>query len=101
MPREVALEQLIEIELLAELESPYIVTYYDSFIEGTMINIIMEYCQHGDLQICIKRQNGKSLNDNLIWKVFIQICLGIYYLHNKDILHRDVKTLNILLGKDN
>ncbi len=49
MPKEVALEQLLEIELLAELESPYIVTYYDSFIEDTMINIIMEYCQHGDL----------------------------------------------------
>jgi NIMA (never in mitosis gene a)-related kinase len=101
MPKEVALEQLLEIELLAELESPYIVTYYDSFIEDTMINIIMEYCQHGDLQSFIKRQNGKAFIDNLIWKVFIQICLGIYYLHSKDIVHRDLKTLNILLGKDN
>lgn len=44
MPKEVALEQLMEIELLGELESPYIVGYYDSFIESTKINIIMEYC---------------------------------------------------------
>jgi NIMA (never in mitosis gene a)-related kinase len=101
MPKEVALEQLLEIELLAELESPYIVTYYDSFIENTMINIIMEYCQHGDLQSFIKRQNGKPLIENMIWKIFIQICLGVYYLHSKDIVHRDLKTLNILLGKDN
>lgn len=34
----------MEIELLGELESPYIVSYLDSFIEGTNINIIMEYC---------------------------------------------------------
>lgn len=55
MPKEVALEQLMEIELLGELDCPYIVGYYDSFIEGTNINIIMEYCQHGDLQTYIKR----------------------------------------------
>lgn len=44
MPKEKALEQLMEIELLATLESQFIVTYYDSFIDDTMINIIMEYC---------------------------------------------------------
>ena len=49
MPKEIALEQLIEIELLGELDSPYIVGYFDSFIEDTKINIIMEYCSNGDL----------------------------------------------------
>jgi len=49
----------MEIELLGELESPFIVGYYDSFIKDTMINIIMEYCSNGDLQSFIKRQNGK------------------------------------------
>lgn len=44
MPKEIALEQLMEIELLGELDSTYIVGYLDSFIEGTNINIIMEYC---------------------------------------------------------
>lgn len=71
MPKEVALEQLLEIELLGELESTYIVGYLDSFIEGCNINIIMEYCQHGDLETFIKRQNGKAFNDNFIWKTFI------------------------------
>lgn len=91
----------MEIELLGELESPYIVAYYDSFIEDNRINIIMEFCQHGDLESFLKRQNGKSLQENLIWKIFINICLGLHYLHSKDIIHRDMKTLNIMLGKDN
>jgi len=101
MPKEVALKQLMEIEMLAEVESPYIVGYYDSFIQDTMINIIMEYCHNGDLESYIQRQNGKALSENIIWKMFIQICLGLYYLHQKNILHRDLKTLNIMLGKDN
>ena len=33
-----------EIELLGELDSPYVVGYLDAFIEDTKINIIMEYC---------------------------------------------------------
>jgi NIMA (never in mitosis gene a)-related kinase len=100
MPKEIALEQLMEIELLGELDSQFIVGYFDSFIEDTKINIIMEYCQNGDLQSYLKRQNGKPLVENFIWKVFIQICLGIHYLHSRGVLHRDLKTLNIFLGKD-
>jgi serine/threonine protein kinase len=45
----------MEIELLAELESPFIVGYLDSFIEDARINIIMEYCSVGDLQSYIKK----------------------------------------------
>jgi len=85
---------------LGELDYLFVVGYLDAFIEDTKINIIMEYCQNGDLQSYIKRQNGKLFTDNFIWKVFIQICLGVHYLHSKGILHRDLKTLNILLGKD-
>lgn len=73
---------MMEIELLAELDSPYIVGYLDAFIEDTKINIIMEFCQNGDLQTYIKRQNGKLFTENFVWKVFIQICLGVHYLHS-------------------
>ena len=44
IPSYAAFEAMQEIELLAELESHYIVGYHDSFIDDTRINIIMEYC---------------------------------------------------------
>ena len=102
LPSYAAFEAMQEIELLAELDSHFIVGYHDSFIDETRINIIMEYCQHGDLSTYIKKQNGKQLIDNFIWKVFIHICLGLHYLHSKSaIIHRDIKSLNIFLTKDN
>lgn len=101
LPAEGAFEAMQEIATLAELDSHFVVGYCDSFIDGTCINIIMEYCQHGDLCTCIKKQNGRPFATNFIWKVFIHICLGMHYLHSKNVIHRDLKSLNIFLTKDN
>jgi serine/threonine protein kinase len=55
---------------MGELDSIYIVGYFDSFIEGTQINIIIEFCQYGDLQGFINKQ-VKPLTENAIWKALI------------------------------
>lgn len=57
----------------------------------------MEYCIKGDLCKYIKSQMGKPIKEETIWKFIIQIMIGLYYLHSKKILHRDIKTLNIFL----
>ena len=91
---------LNEVKILSSLDNPYIVKYYDSFIEKNMLNIFMEYCEGGDLSQYMKQFNGKPLHENKIWKFFIQMCLGLDYIHQKKILHRDIKSLNIFLTKD-
>lgn len=91
-----------ESKILASLNSIFIVKYYDSFIDNNNLNIIMEYCDGGDLSHLLNNQMkaGKMPSEDKIWKFFIQISLGIAYIHNKKILHRDLKTLNIFLTKD-
>lgn len=63
-----------EISILGSLSSPHIVSYIDSFVSGTKVNIIMEFCEFGDLQSYIVnkwRQGSKTLSENKIWAYFI------------------------------
>ena len=45
MPRREALQAMTEIDIHGQLiENPFTVKYYDSFISGTRVNIVMEFC---------------------------------------------------------
>ena len=94
-----------EAEILSSLNNKYIVKYYESFQIGLNLYIVMEYCEKGDLCTYMsERQKNKKNNyyfhEDFIWKLFIQISIGLYYIHSKKILHRDIKTLNIFLTKE-
>jgi len=91
---------VLEATILSRINSPYIVKFYDSFADKNQINIVMEYCENGDLGQYLKRQTGKLLTESKIWKFFVEMCLGLQYLHANKILHRDVKTINMFLTKD-
>ena len=72
MTTEQAFEAIEEISVQATIDSPYVVSYYDSFIEGNSINIVMEYCRHGDLCTYLSKLD-KYLSENAVWKNYIQI----------------------------
>lgn len=74
-------EALKEIVQLEKLDSSFIVGYFDTFYDNDQMNIITEFCHHGNLCDYIRKQQGKPFIENFIWKVFIHICLGVYYLH--------------------
>ena len=91
-----------EAKILSLIKSKYVVKYYESFLEDDNLNIVMEYCDNGDLCNYLNKQKNKSrpLNEDLIWEIFIKITLGLTTMHKMKILHRDLKTLNIFLKKD-
>ena len=91
-----------EVKILSLIKSKYVVKYYESFLEENNLNIVMEYCDNGDLCNYLKEQQmkNKPLKEDLIWKIFIKITLGLTTIHKMKILHRDLKTLNIFLKKN-
>ena len=91
-----------EVKILSLIKSKYVVKYYESFLEDDNLNIVMEYCDNGDLNNYLNEQKKKNkpLKEDLIWKIFIKITLGLTTIHKMKILHRDLKSLNIFLKKD-
>lgn len=88
---------LNEAKIMKNIQSPYIVKYFNSFIEKEKFYICMEYCSGGDLAQFLKGQMGKPVNEDVIWKFTLQIMLGLKDLHAKKILHRDIKSMNVFL----
>lgn len=59
-------------------------------------DIIMSYCQGGDLLNALTECNG-GLEMRLVQRIFTELCLAVKYLHDNLIIHRDLKLENILL----
>ncbi|TVY13708.1 Cytokinesis protein sepH [Lachnellula arida] len=87
-----------EIDLLKNLNHDNIVKYLGFVKSSDCLNIILEYCENGSLHsIC--KSYGK-FPENLVGVYMGQILLGLQYLHDQGVIHRDIKGANILTTKD-
>uniref|UniRef100_A0A665SX27 non-specific serine/threonine protein kinase n=1 Tax=Echeneis naucrates TaxID=173247 RepID=A0A665SX27_ECHNA len=89
-----------EVAVLAKMSHPNIVQYKESFEEGGSLYIVMDYCEGGDLFKKINAQKGLLFSEEQILDWFVQICLALKHVHDRKILHRDIKSQNIFLTKD-
>ena len=94
-----------EVRILASINHPNVIGYKEAFWDekSSTLNIVMEYADGGDLQSKInimKNENG-FFNESLIWHYSIQMIQGLKALHDKKIMHRDLKSANIFLVKEN
>ncbi|NXG08268.1 NEK5 kinase, partial [Sakesphorus luctuosus] len=89
-----------EVILLAKMNHANIVTFYASLQEKNKLYIVMEYCDGGDLMKRINMQHGVLFDEDQILSWFVQISLGLKHIHDKKILHRDVKSQNIFLSNN-
>lgn len=93
-----------ELRLLEKLKHPNIVGFRESFkayLDGEQkMCIVMDLADGGDLGSLIKRtkKSGCQLNERKILRYFVQIGLGVQYMHYHKVMHRDIKAANIFLA---
>jgi len=92
-------EALSEAEVLQSLSHPNIIGYDDAFVCGERLCIVMEYADRGDLSASIERRraSGHRYHEREAMAVFSQLALALQYVHERRVIHRDVKTQNVFL----
>lgn len=88
-----------EVTLLKRLHHPNIIGYYESFKAEGALSIVMQYAEGGTMDKMICEQRGTKFPEESVLNYFTQVAVGLEYMHSKQILHRDLKTQNILLNK--
>ena len=94
-------DTLREVRFLRQNRHPCIIDVYDGFMtsQPRMLYIIMPYCEGGDLDTVIKnaKKSRTPISEEKIVRWVIQIGLGIHFLHENSVVHRDLKPNNIML----
>ncbi len=87
-----------EAELAGNLRHPNITTIYDFGIQDNIPYIVLEFLTGEDLDKKIKRGELFSLEEKL--RILIEVCKGLHYAHENNIIHRDIKPANIRIQED-
>ncbi|CAD8121901.1 unnamed protein product [Paramecium sonneborni] len=85
-----------EIEVLRQINSEHVIKFIEFFQSENQCYIVLEFCNSGDFeQLWTKR--GKKIPENEVIAYMKQVLAGMQALHEKNILHRDLKLPNILI----
>lgn len=84
-----------EIDLLQGLHHENIVRYLGTSTDDNYLNIFLEYVPGGSIAMMLKQYN--TFQEPLIQNFVRQILAGLSYLHERNIIHRDIKGANILV----
>ncbi|CBQ69408.1 related to Serine/threonine protein kinase [Sporisorium reilianum SRZ2] len=87
-----------EIQVLKDVRHPNIVRLYEVIESDRYIGIVLEYASGGELFDHILAH--KYLKEEHACRLFAQLISGVSYLHQKKIVHRDLKLENLLLDRN-
>lgn len=86
-----------ERNLLAEVDSAYIVKLYCSFQDDEFLYLIMEYLPGGDMMTLLMRKDTLTEDESRFYVA--ETILAIESIHKHNYIHRDIKPDNLLLDR--
>lgn len=89
-----------ESKILHHTNHPYICKLYAAFRTEVLSVLVLDYCPLGDLSQYLKSTPNQSLPELTVIACLAELCSAITYLHNHNIIHKDIKPGNIMIGSD-
>ena len=81
-------------------QSPYIIPFIDELEVEDNVYLVTKYARGGNLLNYLNARGITRLPENLALMIFMQIAHGLYDIHSSNVVHRDLKHLNIFLSNN-
>ncbi|XP_042418565.1 serine/threonine-protein kinase STY46-like isoform X4 [Zingiber officinale] len=88
-----------EVFILKNVQHENVVRFVGACTKPPQLCIVTEYMQGGNLYDYLHKQHN-ILELSMLLKISIDVCKGMEYLHNNNIVHRDLKTANLLIDSN-
>ncbi|KAJ4819409.1 protein tyrosine kinase family protein [Rhynchospora pubera] len=92
-------EFIQEVNILREVQHKNIVRFIGACIKAPQYSIVTEFMSGGNLYDYLHKQKNVLELPKLL-KFALDVCRGMDYLHQNSIIHRDLKTANLLMDKE-
>lgn len=87
-----------EMQQLAQVSHPHVVSFYHHFFEDGHLHLVMEYCSKGSLDEHLAK--AASFPERQVFEWALQLCSALSHVHGRGIVHHDIKPQNVLFAAD-
>lgn len=88
---------IYEMQMVSKFNHPNIVLYKHHFVQDDLLYIVMEYCSLGSLRDLIHKE---KITSTFVWKWMSELTETLQLVHEKEIIHHDIKPDNILFTEN-
>eukprot|EP00927_Polykrikos_kofoidii_P026253 TRINITY_DN23409_c0_g1_i2.p1 TRINITY_DN23409_c0_g1~~TRINITY_DN23409_c0_g1_i2.p1 ORF type:complete len:607 (-),score=90.38 TRINITY_DN23409_c0_g1_i2:412-2232(-) len=88
-----------EINVLVRLDHPHVLRLFEHYVDASNFYMILDVCNGGELTDVFNQQSRAEVVVPELWiaRVFRHVLEGIAYIHNKGVMHKDLKFPNVML----